>query len=602
MGFDMKLDIKKLLADEDITLRSYAHGKRYKTKCPKCSHRREGQADLEVGINPAGTFVEWKCSNCLWSDHIGDESLVTEQHVEPQTPRKFAPSEGPTIHEMAEFPDHVNKWFTDRGITPLTARTLGKVSWDAEIQALVIPYRELNTVVNVQHLTLEGHVTFEKNAKLVFYGVDATVAEKPLIITDGPLNALALRSAGMENILGVPQGAKASKSDEAFQYLSHAEGLLEASSKIILAVSNTEVGEALSAELARRIGIAKCFVLEMPESCTDMMSLVKTLGADVAHDVFNTAIPYPISGLYEVTDFEDSLLSFFEEGMCSGVSTGWASVDEYYTVMLGEVDVVTGIPNNGKSEWLDALMMNLAQKQEWKFAIFSPENSKEQHVTKLVEKRTQLPSEPHHPNRMSRETFLRSANWVSQHFVFIIGDDERNLPTLDWVLDRARSAILRYGIKGIVIDPWNELEHTRPQGMSETDYISLALSKIKRFARNHQVKVWIVAHPAKMYKDPKTGQHGVPSLYDISGSAHWANKVDNGIAVHRTPGAGNRTEIHVRKARQKHVGRKGTAYLIYDKDSGIFTDAPEGKQSDSSDQGDMPLEGDSDIIIIEPEK
>lgn len=65
--------------------------------------------------------------------------------------------------------------------------------------------------------------------------------------------------------------------------------------------------------------------------------------------------------------------------------------------------------------------------------------------------------------------------------------------------------------------------------MSETEYVSQMLTKIKRFAQHHDVHVWFVAHPRQM-RDWK-GQP--PTMYDISGSAHFINKADNGVVIHR---------------------------------------------------------------------
>ena len=74
-------------------------------------------------------------------------------------------------------------------------------------------------------------------------------------------------------------------------------------------------------------------------------------------------------------------------GLPKGSSTGWAPVDKHYTVGLGQWTVVTGVPGSGKSEWLDALLVNLAEKDGWVFAIYSPENyPTEAHLIKLCER------------------------------------------------------------------------------------------------------------------------------------------------------------------------------------------------------------------------
>ena len=41
--------------------------------------------------------------------------------------------------------------------------------------------------------------------------------------------------------------------------------------------------------------------------------------------------------------------------------------------MPGELTIVTGVPNSGKSEWIDALLANLTELHGWTFAMCSME-------------------------------------------------------------------------------------------------------------------------------------------------------------------------------------------------------------------------------------
>ena len=67
-------------------------------------------------------------------------------------------------------------------------------------------------------------------------------------------------------------------------------------------------------------------------------------------------------------------------------------MDKHYTVAPGQWTLVTGIPGHGKSEWLDALIVNLAEAGDWHFAIYSPENFPQaQHAAKLIEKHLRKP-------------------------------------------------------------------------------------------------------------------------------------------------------------------------------------------------------------------
>ncbi len=65
------------------------------------------------------------------------------------------------------------------------------------------------------------------------------------------------------------------------------------------------------------------------------------------------------------------------------------------------------------------------------------------------------------------------------------------------------------------------------------------------------------------------GSLPVPGLYDISGSANFANKADFGVVVHRDLKTG-RTTISVRKCRFKHLGKIGDAELDYDVPTGCY--------------------------------
>ena len=58
---------------------------------------------------------------------------------------------------------------------------------------------------------------------------------------------------------------------------------------------------------------------------------------------------------------------------------------EYFNqVVPGELTIVTGIPNSGKSEWIDALLCNLNETAGWKFALCSMENRVSQFMVKFA--------------------------------------------------------------------------------------------------------------------------------------------------------------------------------------------------------------------------
>ena len=63
----------------------------------------------------------------------------------------------------------------------------------------------------------------------------------------------------------------------------------------------------------------------------------------------------------------------------------------------------------------------------------------------------------------------------------------------------------------------------------------------------------------------------MPTLYDISGGAHFYNKADFGITVHRNTEE-NATEIHVQKVKFLHLGNKGMAKFAFNLNNHRYTE------------------------------
>jgi len=406
----------------------------------------------------------------------------------------------------------------------------------------------------------------EAGAERVLYGLNDIDSER-CVIVEGEIDKLSVETAGVVSCVSVPDGAPSEAAKDyasKFAFLEADRERLDAVREWIIAVDNDGPGKRLEDELARRLGREKCRRVIWPSECKDANDVLRSFGAAVLREAIDNAEPYPLAGVFDVSDVSDRIDRLYEHGWERGVSTGWEEIDRLYTVRPGEFTVVTGIPNSGKSNWVDALLVNLAQAHGWRFAVFSPENQPlEDHMARMCEKWAGAPFAEGPTPRMDRESLRRSKEWVRDHFTWILPDDDSEW-TVETVLDRARALVFRKGIRGLVIDPWNELEHATPNGMTETVYTGQVLKHIRQFARRNGVHVWVVAHPQKLYRDKESGSYPVPSLYDISGSANWRNKADCGIVVWRDFKDSNTPiEVHVQKIRFRQIGMLGMAKLRY---------------------------------------
>lgn len=531
------MDFLESARAEGIRLRSWAVGN-HKTTCPRCSANRKKKTDpcLSVTIEPER--VRWMCHHCPWTGGAGGEEA---RNYPKREVRMF---NRPARVESPERPDKLVAWFAARSISLGTIERMGIhrthhffPQMGGQESCVAFPYEWQGVLRNVKYRSNAKAFVQEKNPEPVLYNADAIEPGKDLIIVEGEMDVLAMIEAGFENVVSLPNGApeKPEKSDKRYEPLATHAAELEQVGRILIATDMDGPGETLAAELARRLGKDRCWRIRFPmdegNEAKDANDCLMKHGKDgLRARVFNPE-PWPIDGLYGVDNFSDRVWEMYRGEGPQPLSCGMGSdLDQAFKVMPGQFVVVTGIPNHGKSRWLDQVAVSMAQVHGWRWGIFSPETGSEQHIADLCEIKAGMPFHEGPTLRMDEEDLHTALGWVRERFSLI--DAGEHTPSIDWVLERARAAVLRYGINGLIIDPYNELEAGRPDKMTETEFVSQLISKCKRFAKMHEVTVFMVAHPTKIH-NPAGGKEPMPGLYDIAGSAHWRNKADGGIVVYR---------------------------------------------------------------------
>ena len=553
----------KTWADFRIELPAGAAGE-IDIPCPQCSAQRKKKAAKCLSVNVGKGC--WLCNHCGWSGGLLEGAKNTDPGWNRPVYRR------PVVIPEKREPSML-EWLSARGISErvaarnrLSTARVYMPQVEEWVTAVAFPYFRGDEFINAKYRDREKNFRMEAGAERVLYGLN-DIDPTSCIIVEGEIDKLSVEMAGFTSCVSVPDGAPSENTKNyagKFTFLDSDAEALEAVKAWILAVDNDPPGKRLEDELARRLGREKCWRVEWPEGCKDANDVLMQYGEEELAECLRTAKPLPIEGVFTASDVAAKIEHLYANGWEKGVETGWGELDRFYTVRAGEFTVVTGMPNSGKSNWLDALVVNLACSQGWQFAIFSPENQPiEDHMSRMIEKRAGEPFSSGPTPRMNPSTLTSGIRWCTEHMAWILPADDTQW-TIDTVLSAAKALVLRRGIRGLVIDPWNELEHEIPTGMTETIYIGQVLKRVRQFARRHGVHVWIVAHPQKMYREE--GKYPVPTLYDISGSANWRNKADNGIVVWRDfQDDRNPVEVHVQKVRFRQIGRIGMAKLQYQK-------------------------------------
>jgi twinkle protein len=535
----------------------------HKFTCPKCSSDRKKKHDKCLSVNiDLGLF---DCHNCGWNGTVNKfERMEKKTYKVPEL-------------NNTQLSDKTLKWFLERGISKSTIIRFGITESnefmpqaEKEMTCINFNYFRSGKLVNVKFRDAKKNFKMVSGAELIFYNLDSLLDDNTAIICEGEIDCLSFYESGLYNVVSVPNGA--SKGNQKLEYLDNCWEYFKDKEKIILATDNDEPGRALQEELARRLGKERCFIFQYPEGCKDANEILVQAGSkgpEVLRKCMEYVVEYPLEGITSVADIEDRINYIYQHGYPKGCKIGFDSFDKLISWRSGEFTTTTGIPGSGKSEFTDQIMVKLASLHEWKWGVFSAENQPEElHFAKLSEKLIGKSFySNNHEYKMNLDELSNAKNFINEHF-FFVNIDEKNI-SLDGLLAKGRELVLRKGINGFLIDPWNYVEHKITQGYTETQYISEALTKVSRFCKLNNVHCLIIAHPTKIQKED--GKYKVATLYDIAGSAHWFNKTDNGLSVYRDFETGV-VDVYVQKIRFKFIGEIGKASFQWDKFTGRYNE------------------------------
>lgn len=457
-----------------------------------------------------------------------------------------------------------------RGILAETALAAGIVSSkEYGGSAICIPYYREGKVVNRKFRTLDVKRKFwqDDNGVQCFWNEDILRDESlyldDLIICEGEMDGLVFQQCGYRRVVSVPGGAPSKSLDVAqspqkYKWLEEAIERFDMKNlkkfrRIILATDGDGPGLNLMRDLAEMLGRPRCLSLTYPLSrdgnkrLKDANDVYIEYGRGGIVKTLQKATFIHINGIVLLSEMPDlPPTPVFNIGYQGGLNN-------LLKIRLRDLWAVTGIPSHGKTSFVDDLVMRAAVNHNFGCAIAPFEQEIQTDLAGAMR--------AWYYGHENRDRSVSADQWIDEHFTFIVRDDDDD-SSLDWFLEQAAAAVIRHGRDIIVIDPWNEMDHTRPRDISMTEYTGIALRRIKRFAQKFQVLFIIVAHPKKL------GNGEIPSLYDISDSAHFANKIEAGVVVHREDQVNT---IYVKKIRyQGVIGEPGEARMLFNRTTRRF--------------------------------
>ena len=527
-----------------------------KLTCPKCSPTRKNKSDRCLSVKTEKGL--YNCHHCQWAGNVN--LTKKKEYIKP-------------VKINADVSERLVKWFAKRGISEATVAHW-KIGESKEYfpqiekrrNAVNFNYYRKGELVNVKFRDAEKNFKMVKDAELIFYGLDNIKEMDTIYITEGEMDALSLHEAGIYSVCSVPNGA--SLGNQRLDYLDNCYSYFEKKECIVLCTDNDQAGLQLRNELARRFGQHRCKYIEFGEF-KDANEILVNKGPTELREVLNKPKTFPIEGIVNIDDIWDNVLNFNDNGI-KNYDIKIGDSKEYINISMGEWSVVTGIPNAGKSDWIDQVCVNLATNQNFRIGMFTPESYPyEAHIKRIANKLNEKDCD--------NDTLNNTKDFIKEHFYFV-KIDLNNL-SLKSILDKFKQLVFTNGINICVIDPWNMLDHSQQKDFT---YVGKLLSEITQFCQQTKTHLFLVAHPRKM--ESNEGKYRVPNPYDISQSSDFFNKAYNCITVYRNIGqktiyGSDSVSIYVQKVKRKENGKQGDFMIAPDfNNGGVYKSIDKHKQ------------------------
>lgn len=259
-------------------------------------------------------------------------------------------------------------------------------------------------------------------------------------------------------------------------------------------------------------------------------------------------------------DEQDYLGMVRTQTLPQGLPTGYPEFDKHFRFKRGNLVIINGHDNVGKSSflWYMATLANVLHG--WKWIMYCAENTEPQVRKTLMQFRAGKAL--HEMNPVEYEHHLR---WAYDNFTIIKSE---KIVTAHELLMMATKVNARHFHDAFLIDPYNaldlDLENTK---LNSHEYHYRVTSEFRAFSKRQQTAIYLNCHAVtealrRTHKDgPYTNYPMAPNKADTEGGGKFANRADDFLTIHRYtqhPTDYNLTEIHVRKIKETETGGRPT--------------------------------------------
>ena len=538
--------------------------------CPKCSSRRcfvkRSNGYFHCWrCNCSGMLEEMKALNHQESSRIDGAyyARASKQKANQQKDKNYVPMVSSDYKEINEevrswlypiYPlesDEERQQFLEHFHSPQLATTCPKARpllQPKEIEALQNQVKSYILAMKLDPETVKKagvmcaymHKKADDEKSEDPHGIDSINPIRPdaepvsqLIITEGEKDRLTLMSCGFPYVLSIANGAQTNidESHEAFEeWIAQVE-------EIIICGDTDRPGRGMVKALLNAY-TARAKVVHLSGNRKDISDVYAAFGANEVRRIIQEAEDVAAQDIYDLHQHEPDILEVMMGNYDKGYDVGMGMLTDriFHPTSDGGLIILTGIPNSGKTDFLNCMMAHLMFQRQKRVAFFSFEKPvKAKHVREIarvalgVEDTASMDQTME--ERDAREVNSKVISYLTQHMVDF--DTKTRLPDSDYIIAMAERDMRKHGLDFLVIDPYVFIDMTEGGSRAtETEKVRLMLTKLQAWSRARRVWTIVVAHPRIQYKD---GHESFPPLdiYSIAGSAQWANLADFLFTVRR---------------------------------------------------------------------
>ena len=565
---------------------------RYKTRgdeicpqyCPIC-HGGNSKDAYTFGLNFKKHVYKCQRNSCAAGqgtfkqlcDRFGVEAdYYTERHGKGLKKEISEPYKKPTKRLLTPT-EEVLKYFLQRGIGhEVVEKYVSAATFkNGTVAAFKFTYRGEHVFTKFRNIFYkkgdkQAKELPEKDGKPVLWNIDNIDYSKPVILTEGMIDALSVIQAGFDNVVSVPMGCNN------FKWIDLCWEEIQKINEWVLYMDNDEAGYKMQKELLNKFSEDKYKFSIVEHELKDANEELVEFGPEIVKSFIDNAKKVPLDGVIDISEIETTDISKLDR-----VETGNNAIDMAMGgYLFPSLNVWSGQRAAGKSTMLYQTLIPALEKD---YNVFIYTGELDAGMFKLwfynqIATERHLEVKVDHIRRKQNyrvndaaikaiDEWIKGKIWV---FDNRIGNDK------DEIISRMKEAYKRYNCKLFVLD---NLTVMRSKGVeNKYEAQSELTDELRQFAINTNSCVNLVVHPRK-------GNNKMFDNDDVGGSGDITNLAFNVIYVRRVEKEDDLTETESKEAsetglssvnsivqvtKNRVFGETSKSYMAYDPRSKRF--------------------------------